>query len=41
MGGLVGKTREYSDLLLIFLLKARRPEKFRDNAKLECPATLR
>src|SRR4051794_34673123 len=34
-GQLVGKTREYSDLLLIFLLKGRRPEKFRDNSKLE------
>ena len=34
-GGLVAKTRDYSDLLLIFLLKGRRPEKFRDNAKLE------
>ena len=34
-GALVGTTREYSDLLLIFLLKGRRPEKFRDNAKLE------
>jgi hypothetical protein len=34
-GGLVGKTREHSDLLLIFLLKGRRPEKYRDNSKVE------
>jgi len=27
--------RKYSDTLLIFLLKARRPEKFRDNVKVE------
>lgn len=29
-GALVGAIREYSDTLLIFMLKARRPEKFRD-----------
>ena len=29
-GALVGKTREYSDLLMELLLKGRRPEKFRD-----------
>lgn len=29
-GEVVGKVREYSDLLLIFLLKAYRPEKFRE-----------
>lgn len=34
-GALVGRTREYSDLLMIFLLKGRRPEKYRDNSKLE------
>ena len=34
-GALVGKTRDYSDLLLIFLLKGRRPDVYRDNAKLE------
>ena len=27
----VGAIREYSDLLLIFMLKARRPARFRDN----------
>jgi hypothetical protein len=27
----VGVIREYSDLLLIFMLKARRPDKFRDS----------
>lgn len=29
----VGRVREYSDTLAIFLLKAHRPEKYRDNAK--------
>jgi len=29
-GKLVGKIREYSDTLLIFLLKAARPKKYRD-----------
>lgn len=32
-GKLVGKVREYSDTLLIFLLKAHNPSKYRDNAK--------
>lgn len=30
-----GEIQEYSDTLLIFLLKAHRPEKFRDNARIE------
>jgi hypothetical protein len=30
-GVLVGYVREYSDTLMIFMLKARRPHKFRDN----------
>jgi hypothetical protein len=34
-GAVVGTIREYSDRLLIFLLKANRPEKFRDNYDLE------
>ena len=34
-GKLVGHTREYSDVLLIFLLKANRPEKYRDNRRVE------
>ena len=34
-GKLVGHTHEYSDTLLIFTLKARRPEKFRDNSRVE------
>lgn len=34
-GELVGHVREYSDTLLIFLLKARRPQKYRDNARVE------
>src|SRR4030095_14184981 len=29
-GELVGHAREYSDTLLIFILKARKPEKYRD-----------
>src|SRR4051794_31328153 len=41
-GVLVGTTREYSDTLLIFMLKARRPQKFRDRVALggdaEAPA---
>ncbi len=31
----VGDIREYSDTLTIFLLKGRRPDKYRDNAKVE------
>lgn len=31
----VGQVREYSDTLLIFLLKAHRPTKFRDNVRHE------
>ena len=34
-GRQVGTVTEYSDTLLIFLLKARRPEKFRDRARFE------
>ncbi len=35
-GGIeVGRIREYSDTLLIFMLKARRPETYRDNVKIE------
>ena len=34
-GKQVGAIREYSDLLLIFLLKARRPTVYRENARLE------
>lgn len=30
-GEVVGMERQYSDTLLIFMLKARRPEKYRDN----------
>lgn len=30
-GGEVGKIREYSDTLAIFLMKAHRPEKYREN----------
>ena len=32
-----GSIREYSDTLLIFTLKARRPTKYRDNAPLDIP----
>lgn len=34
-GKLVGEIREYSDTLLIFLLKGKRPEVFRENVKVE------
>lgn len=34
-GKLVGHVREYSDVMLVLMLKARRPEKYRDNAKIE------
>ena len=34
-GEVVGAERVYSDTLLIFLLKAHRPAKFRDNVKVE------
>ena len=34
-GQLVGYVREYSDTLLIFTLKALRPDKYRENAKIE------
>ncbi|MEN6583039.1 MAG: terminase [Armatimonadota bacterium] len=30
-----GQIREYSDTLLIFMLKAHKPEKYRDNVKME------
>ena len=31
----IGRVRKYSDTLLIFLLKAHRPEKFRDNVSVD------
>jgi hypothetical protein len=34
-GKIVGGVRKYSDTLLIFLLKAARPKKYRDNVKIE------
>lgn len=34
-GEVVGSERQYSDTLLIFMLKARRPERYRDNVKIE------
>ena len=34
-GEAVDRTAKYSDTLLIFLLKAHRPEKFRDNVSAE------
>jgi len=43
-GKLIGTKRVYSDTMLIFLLKAARPEKYRDNypaQKLEGEITLR
>jgi hypothetical protein len=35
----VGEVREYSDVLLMFMLKARRPEKFRDRYHIEHATT--
>lgn len=35
LGMEVGSIREYSDTLLMFLLKSRRPKKYRDSAKFE------
>ena len=32
---IVGHRRKYSDNLLMFMLKGRRPETFRDNASIE------
>lgn len=37
-GELCGEVRKYSDTLLIFLLKGRRPEKYRDNHKIDLNA---
>ena len=34
-GQIVGYVRKYSDVLLMFLLKAQRPERFRDNHKID------
>lgn len=34
-----GTIREYSDTLLIFMLKARRPKRFRDNIKIDANVT--
>lgn len=34
-GKLVGHVQEYSDTLLIFLLKGRKPEKYRENSHIE------
>lgn len=35
-----GRVREYSDTLTIFLLKAHRPDRFRDNSKVELAGSL-
>ncbi len=34
-GEIVGTVKEYSDTLLIFLMKGARPEKYRDNVRVE------
>lgn len=39
-GAQCGVVREYSDTLAIFLLKAHRPERFRENSKLELAGSL-
>jgi len=38
-GQRVGVIRKYSDVLLIFMLKANRPKKFRDNIKIDANVT--
>src|SRR5829696_3541694 len=35
-----GEVQEYSDTLVIFLLKARRPEKFKDRAQIDKTETI-
>ena len=40
-GKRVGGVQEYSDTLLIFLLKGTRPKKFRDNMKVEHAGKIR
>jgi hypothetical protein len=39
-GALVGAVRDYSDNLLMFLLRGRRPQTYRDNAKVEMSGNL-
>lgn len=39
-GSVVGSETKYSDTLLIFLLKARRPEKYRENVRIEHGGTI-
>lgn len=40
-GEVVGYVRKYSDTLLIFLLKAARPDKYRDNLHLDLTGDIR
>lgn len=39
-GKKVGSVREYSDTLLIFMLKGTRPEKYRDRQQIDVTASL-
>lgn len=39
-GQIVGQERQFSDTLLIFMLKAARPEKYRENVKVEHSGTV-
>lgn len=39
-GEKVGSVREYSDTLMIFLLKGARPQKYRENHKVEVSGTV-
>jgi hypothetical protein len=39
-GDKVGEERHYSDTLLIFMLKSRRPDRYRDNVKIEHSGTV-
>ncbi len=40
-GKMVTTVKEYSDTLLIFMLKSRRPETYRDNVKVEHSGSLK
>lgn len=39
-GKRVGSVREFSDTLMMFLLKGRKPEKYRENVKVEMSGTV-
>ena len=39
--GTIGEIREYSDTLLMFLLRAHNPKKYRENSKLDLAGSVR